>query len=64
MFSSEIFHDVIDRTFVDGVVNQSGKISTALGAQIRKLQSGYIGFYLLSMVISIAVIFAYVFLVR
>ena len=64
MFSSEIFHDVIDRTFVDGIVNRSGKFSLMLGAQIRKLQSGYIGFYLLAMVISIVAIFAFVFLIR
>lgn len=64
MFSSLIFHDVIDRILIDGGVNRTGKLSLALGAQVRKLQSGYIGFYLLAMVISIAAIFAFVFLVR
>ncbi len=63
MFSSEVFHEVIDRTFIDGVVNRSGKFTLGLGAQIRKLQSGYIGFYLLAMVISIVAIFAWVFLI-
>jgi len=64
MFSSEVFHSVIDRTFIDAAVNFSGKFSLSLGAQIRKIQSGYIGFYLLAMVISIAAIFAFVFLIR
>ncbi len=64
MFSSPVFHDIIDRTFIDGAVNRSGKLSLAFGTQIRKLQSGYIGFYLLAMVISIVAMFAYVFFIR
>lgn len=61
---SEIFHDVIDRTFVDGAVNWSGKFSMLIGGQVRKLQSGYIGFYLLAMVLSIVAMFFYVFIIR
>ena len=64
MFSSEIFHDIVDRTFIDGAVNLSGKVSLSIGNQVRKLQSGYIGYYLLAMVVSIVAIFGYVFLVR
>lgn len=61
MFFSETFYHVVDRTFVDGVVNASGRFSLMLGAQIRKLQSGYIGFYLLAMVVSMVVLFAWAF---
>jgi NADH-quinone oxidoreductase subunit L len=64
MFSSEIFHDVVDNIFVDGVVNWSGKISLIIGAQVRKVQNGYIGFYLLAMVLSIVAIFVYSFIIR
>jgi NADH-quinone oxidoreductase subunit L len=61
---SVFFHDIIDRTIVDGAVNWSGKFSIIVGSQVRKLQSGYIGFYLLAMVISIVAMFAWVFLVH
>ncbi len=64
IFCSQFFHDVIDRTFVDGAVNWSGRFSIMMGAQVRKLQSGYIGFYLLAMVISIVAMFAWVFLIQ
>ncbi|HRC15732.1 MAG TPA: NADH-quinone oxidoreductase subunit L [Bacteroidia bacterium] len=64
MFLSEVFHDVVDRTFVDGIVNWSGKVSLMVGAQVRKIQSGYIGFYLLAMVLSIVVMFFYAFIIR
>jgi NADH-quinone oxidoreductase subunit L len=64
MALSELFYDVVDRTFVDGIVNWSGKASLIIGAQVRKLQSGYIGFYLLAMVLSIVVMFLYAFIIR
>ncbi|HLP19503.1 MAG TPA: NADH-quinone oxidoreductase subunit L [Chitinophagales bacterium] len=64
MLFSQVFHDLIDRTLVDGLVNRSGKVSLMVGAQVRKLQSGYIGFYLLAMVVSIIAMFSYVFLMR
>lgn len=62
MWLSEIAHDVIDRSLIDGLVNYTGKFSLLVGGQLRKIQSGYIGFYLLMMVISITAIFAFVFL--
>ncbi len=64
MFLSEIFHDVVDRTFVDGGVNLTGKVTMLLGNQVRKIQSGYIGFYLLMMVLSIVAIFVFVFFIH
>ncbi|MCW5908905.1 MAG: NADH-quinone oxidoreductase subunit L [Chitinophagales bacterium] len=60
-FLSVFFHDVVDRIFVDGIVNYTGKFSLMVGAQVRKLQSGYIGYYLLVMVLSMVAIFAYAF---
>ncbi len=64
LLCSVFFHDIIDRTIVDGAVNWSGKFSIIVGSQVRKLQSGYIGFYLLAMVISIVAMFVWVFLVH
>jgi NADH-quinone oxidoreductase subunit L len=64
MLMSDVFHDIIDKTFVDGAVNWSGKLSLILGAQVRKVQSGYIGFYLLAMVLSIVVMFLYAFIIQ
>jgi len=61
---SEFFYDVVDRTIVDGVVNRSGKLSIGLGNQLRKLQSGYIGYYLLAMVLSVVVIFLFAFIIK
>jgi NADH-quinone oxidoreductase subunit L len=64
MFLSEMFHDVVDRTFVDGGVNLTGKVAMLLGNQVRKIQSGYIGFYLLMMVLSTVAIFVFVFFIH
>jgi NADH-quinone oxidoreductase subunit L len=61
---SEVFYDVVDRLVVDGIVNRSGKLSIGVGNQLRKLQSGYIGFYLLAMVLSVVVIFLFAFIIK
>ncbi len=61
---SEMFYDVVDRIIVDGVVNRSGKLSVGVGNQLRKLQSGYIGFYLLAMVLSVVAIFLFAFIIK
>lgn len=61
---SEFGHNMIDRVVIDGIVNRTGKLSLLVGAQVRKIQSGYIGFYLLAMVLSMAAIFAYAFLIK
>lgn len=61
---SELGHDILDRTFIDGIVNLSGKVSLAAGSQLRKLQSGYIGFYLLMMVLGVIIILSAVFLLK
>jgi len=53
----------VDRLLIDGLVEFSGK-ATGLGAQyLRKLQTGYIGFYLLVMVVCIALTFLFFFMV-
>lgn len=64
LFLSEFGHSVVDNKVVDAVVNFSAKASLIIGSQVRKLQSGYIGFYLLVMVLSIVVVFVYAFLIK
>lgn len=61
---STVFYQVIDKEFIDGLVNRSGKLSIGIGTQLRKLQSGYIGFYLLAMVLSIVGIFLFAFIIK
>jgi NADH-quinone oxidoreductase subunit L len=57
---SEWGYEVLDKIIVDGVVVFSGKLSLMTGKQLRQLQSGNIGFYLLMMVLGIIGIFIYV----
>ncbi len=61
---SEIGYDIFDKLIVDGVVNWTCRTSLLAGKQIRVLQSGNIGFYLLAMVVSICAIFAWVFFIH
>ena len=61
---SELFYEVVDKTVVDGIVNRSGRLSVGVGSQLRKLQSGYIGFYLLAMVLSMVAIFLFAFIIK
>lgn len=61
---SEIGYSIVDRMFVDGVVNWSGKAALLIGGQVRKIQSGYIGFYLLLMVLGMAAMFLYAFIIK
>ena len=53
-------YEVFDKIIVDGVVVMTGKLSLMTGKQLRLLQSGNIGFYLLMMVLGIIGIFIYV----
>ena len=61
---SVVFYQVIDKSVVDGLVNRSGKLSVGLGNQLRRIQSGYIGFYLLAMVLSMVAIFLFAFIIK
>jgi NADH-quinone oxidoreductase subunit L len=61
---SEIAYEIIDKIFIDGAVVWVGKLSVITGNQVRKLQSGYIGFYLIAMVLSVIVMFVYAFIIK
>jgi NADH-quinone oxidoreductase subunit L len=56
---SEWGYEVVDRLMVDGVIVWSGRLSLMTGKQLRLLQSGNIGFYLLMMVLGVIGILLY-----
>ena len=54
---SVFFNNIIERSGIDAVVNGVGKTVNYTSRQVRLLQSGQTGFYLLMMVIAIVVLF-------
>lgn len=53
------FYNYIDRTGIDGFVNGIGNFFLSAGRGIRQWQSGYVGFYMMMMVVSVIVILLY-----
>lgn len=58
------FNNIFERLVIDGIVNGVGKSIQYGSRQIRLLQSGQVGSYILLMVLSIAVFFAIVFFLK
>src|SRR5690606_19525023 len=56
--------NVIDKGIIDGLVNGSGKLVSYGSRQLRLLQSGQVGSYILLMVISMLVVFVLQYFVR
>ncbi len=54
----------IERLFIDGIVNGVGKLVNYSSRQLRLLQSGQVGSYVLLMVLSMVVVFVLQFFVR
>jgi NADH-quinone oxidoreductase subunit L len=50
---SNFAHDFIDRKFIDGIVNISGRGVTVCGNYLRRVQTGNVEFYLLAMVVGV-----------
>ena len=59
LFISEWGYEVVDKIIVDGIVVWSGRMSMVTGKQLRQLQSGNIGFYLLMMVLGVIAVLLY-----
>ncbi len=59
MWLSDKFYNVIEIKVIDRAVNSVGDITTCASRIFRYMQSGNLGYYLLAMVVSIAVILAY-----
>jgi len=60
---SEVFHKFFDLQIVDGIVNGVGATVKGIGSGIRLIQTGNIGFYIISMVIGIVFILLLTFLI-
>lgn len=58
------FKDVFEKTVVDGLVNGVGKMVNYSSRQLRLLQSGQVGSYVLLMVLSMVIIFVLQFFLR
>jgi NADH-quinone oxidoreductase subunit L len=59
---STFFHNIIDKTIIDGFVNGIGSGAMAFGSETRKLQIGSVSLYLMSMIVGILLIFGVWFL--
>ncbi len=52
---SNSFYTLFDKTLIDGSVNGVGKIVNWSGDKLRYLQTGYTGFYMFAMVLSLVI---------
>jgi NADH-quinone oxidoreductase subunit L len=59
-----IFSSFVEKVLIDGVVNGTGRLVNYGSRQLRLLQSGQVGNYVLLMVLSMLVIFALQFFLR
>lgn len=55
----DFFHGKFEANVIDGAVNGLGRMTVWLSGQLRKIQTGNIGFYVLSMVIGIVLLLIY-----
>jgi len=53
---SGFLKNVVDNAFIDGIVNASGKLTEWVSGLMRFVQTGNVDFYLLAMVVGIALI--------
>ncbi len=58
------FKNIFERSVVDGIVNGVGKLVNYSGRQLRLLQSGQVGSYILLMVIAMVLFFVFQFFLR
>ena len=61
---AQFFKNVFERSVVDGIVNGVGKLVNYGSRQLRLLQSGQVGSYILLMVLAMVVFFVYQFFLR
>lgn len=53
---SQVFYKFFDKQILDGIVNGTGDITKWSASQLRNLQTGRIGFYIMAMVVGIITI--------
>lgn len=56
---AKFLYKVVDKSIIDGLVNSLAYLTETCGRAIRQLQSGYIGFYFIMMVLGVAAILLY-----
>ena len=56
---STVLASVVDLGFIDGIVNGVGRLVTACGAGLRRVQSGYVVNYALTMLAGAVVVIAF-----
>ncbi|MGN5955410.1 NADH-quinone oxidoreductase subunit L [Sphingobacterium lactis] len=56
---SKFFHQIVDRSGIDGLINGIGDLFLSSGKGIRQLQSGHVGFYIFMMVIGVIAFMLY-----
>lgn len=62
-YLSGVFHKIFDIQIFDGIVNGVGTVAKTAGNYVRLIQNGSINFYFISMVIAVAVILIFTFLI-
>ncbi len=60
---SSAFYKFFDLQIIDGIVNSVGNAVTGIGSGIRLLQTGNIGFYIVSMVLGVVLILLFTFII-
>jgi NADH-quinone oxidoreductase subunit L len=55
-FISKVFDTVVEKLFIDGIVNGTGRLVTWGSKTLRLVQTGNTGFYIFAMVISIIIL--------
>lgn len=63
-FLSTLFHKFMDIQVVDGIVNTIGNSVKAIGSVVRLVQTGNIGFYVMSMAMGVVFIILLTFLIK
>ena len=59
---SKVFYKFLDLQIIDGIVNGTGSVVKGTGSVIRLLQTGNIGFYIVSMVAGVVLILLFTFI--
>lgn len=63
-FLASAFHKFLDTQLIDGIVNGTGALVKSIGSAVRLIQTGNIGFYLMSMTMGVVFILLVTFLLK
>jgi len=63
-FLASAFHKFLDTQLIDGIVNGIGTLVKSIGSAVRLIQTGNIGFYIMSMTMGVVFILLVTFLLK